>query len=111
MKMAASEALWEDSGDPAAWSAYASMDTEKLKNNWTIDIPFALSFLAYNKFSGSVEGMKTLQATYEKLYGEGNYIPSVETVFWSFRVMAIFGGLMVLLSLVGLFFLKKNNVK
>lgn len=111
MKMAASEALWEDSEDPAAWSAIADMDPEAMKNNWSIDIPFALSLLAYNSFSGSVEGMKTLQATYEKLYGEGvNYIPPVEAVYWSFRIMVVFGGIMVLLSIMALYFQRKNTL-
>ena len=111
MKMAASEALWEDSEDPAAWSLIADMDTEEMKNNWSIDIPFALSLLAYNKFEGSVEGMKTLQATYEKLYGEGvNYIPPVKTVFWSFRIMVVLGFAMVLAAMLGLFFDKKKTL-
>lgn len=111
MKMAASEALWEDSGDPAAWAVLAGMDTEEMKNDWAIEIPYALSILAYNSLSGSVEGIKTLQATYEKLYGEGiNYIPHVESVFWSFRVMVVFGGLMVLIAVLGLFFFKRKTL-
>lgn len=111
MKMAASEALWEDSGDPASWAIIADMDTEELKNNWSIEIPYLLSFLAYNEFEGSVEGMKTLQATYEKLYGEGvNYIPPVKTVFWSFRIMAALGGLMIIASALTLFFNNKKTL-
>lgn len=111
MKMAASEALWEDSGDPASWSLIADMDTEEMKNNWSIEIPFMLSLLAYDSFEGSVEGMKTLQATYEKLYGEGvNYIPPVEAVFWSFRIMAAIGGLMILIAMFALFFNKKKTL-
>ena len=35
MKMAASEALWEDSGDPAAWSLIAKINSDKLENNWS----------------------------------------------------------------------------
>ena len=103
MKMAASEALWEDSGDPASWAVIADMDTEQMKNNWSIEIPYALSILAYNSLDGSVQGMNTLQALYEQLYGEGvNYIPHVESVFWSFRIMVALGGVIVLLSLTGL---------
>ncbi|MGN1402318.1 MAG: cytochrome ubiquinol oxidase subunit I [Bacillus sp. (in: firmicutes)] len=109
MKMAASEALWEDSGDPAAWSILANIDEEKLTNKWSVNIPYLLSFLAYNDFSGSVEGMKTLQAQYEQLYGAGDYIPPVEAVYWSFRVMAGFGGLMIILSALGLFFTRKGR--
>ncbi len=110
MKMAASEALWEDSGDPASWALIADMDVENMANNWSIEIPYALSILTYNSLSGSVEGIKTLQAAYEQLYGAGNYIPPVETVFWSFRVMVVFGGLMVLIAALGLFFHKRKTL-
>lgn len=110
MKMAASEALWNDSEDPAAWSLFANIDSEKMENKWSIDIPYLLSVLAYDKFSGSVEGMKTLQAKYEELYGEDiNYIPPVKTVYWSFRIMAIFGGIMILLALAGLFAVREKK--
>lgn len=112
MKMAASEGLWEDSGDPASWTLIANINSEKMDNNWSIDIPYALSYLAYGEFSGSVEGMKTLQATYEKLYGEGiNYIPHVESVFWSFRIMAGLGGWMALLAALGLFFSYRKTIE
>ena len=111
MKMAASEALWEDSDDPASWAVIADLDVENMKNNWSIEIPYALSILAYNSFSGSVEGMKTLQAAYEQLYGAGNYIPPVETVFWSFRIMVLFGGLMVLIAALGLIFHKRQTLQ
>lgn len=112
MKMAASEGLWEDSGDPAAWTLLAGLDTENQTNTWEIKIPYLLSYLTYSKFEGSVEGMKTLQARYEELYGEGvNYIPHVESVFWSFRVMAGFGGLMALVSALGLFFAFRKTIE
>ncbi|MDA1476839.1 cytochrome ubiquinol oxidase subunit I [Bacillus changyiensis] len=102
MKMAASEALWDDSGDPAAWTMVANIDSENQKNHSEISIPYALSYLAYKQFSGDVPGMKTLQKQYEEKYGEGNYIPPVKTTFWSFRIMAGAGGLMVLAALTGL---------
>lgn len=112
MKMAASEALWEDSEDPAGWTAVGGIDVENQENTWQIDIPYALSFLAYNKFEGAVPGMLTLQEEYEEKYGEGvNYIPPVKTVFWSFRVMVVFGGLMILISMLGLFFSYKKTLE
>ena len=101
MKMAAAEALWETSDDPAPWTVIAGIDYEGQKNDWEIEIPGLLSLLAYNKFEGSVPGMLELQAEYETLYGEGNYIPPVRTTFWSFRLMVAAGGLMILLSLIG----------
>lgn len=112
MKMAASEALWNDSGDPAAWTLIGDIDTKNKENKWEVNIPYLLSYLAYSEFDGSVEGMKTLQAKYEKLYGEGiNYIPPVKTVFWSFRVMAGFGGLMIIISLLGLWFANRKTLE
>ncbi|WAA08804.1 cytochrome ubiquinol oxidase subunit I [Fervidibacillus albus] len=102
MKMAAAEALWEDSGDPASWTVIAGIDTENKDNTFQLDIPYALSFLSYGKFSGDVKGMNTIQEEYEQLYGEGDYIPPVKTTFWSFRIMVAAGGLMILLSFIGL---------
>ncbi|UNL86353.1 cytochrome ubiquinol oxidase subunit I [Priestia koreensis] len=102
MKMAASEALWEDSGDPASWTAFALIHSSKKENSFEISVPYALSYLAYEKFEGKVPGMKTLQKEYEQKYGKGNYIPPVKTTFWSFRIMVGAGLLMIAVSGVGL---------
>ena len=103
MKMAAAEGLYEDSGDPAAWTVIANIDTEKKDTSFRLVLPYMLSFLAYGEFKGKVDGMNTLQAEYEQQYGEGNYIPPVKTTFWSFRIMAGLGGVLILLSLFGLY--------
>ena len=103
MKMAAAEGLYEDSGDPAAWTVIANIDTENKDTSFRLELPYMLSFLAYGEFKGKVEGMNTLQAEYEQQYGEGNYIPPVKTTFWSFRIMAGLGGILILLSLFGLY--------
>lgn len=103
MKMAAAEGLYEDSGDPAAWTVIANIDTENKDTSFRLELPYMLSFLAYGEFKGKVDGMNTLQAEYEQQYGEGNYIPPVKTTFWSFRVMAGLGGVLILLSLFGLY--------
>ena len=108
MKMAAAEGLWEDSGDPAAWTVIANIDTEKKVSTMRLEIPYALSYLAYGEFKGKVDGMNTLQAAYEEKYGEGNYIPPVKTTFWTFRIMAGLGGVLVLLSLIGLYFNRRG---
>lgn len=110
MKMAAAEGLWEDSGDPAGWTVVGIIDTENKETTHKIEIPYVLSFLSYGKFSGSVDGMNTLQAEYEELYGEGNYIPPVKTTFWSFRIMAATGGILLLLGAVGLYLLWRQKI-
>lgn len=103
MKMAASEGLWETSEDPAPWTVWAIIDPEKKENKAEIKIPYLLSYLSYSKFSGKVAGMNDLQATYEKQFGPGNYIPPVRTTFWSFRIMVAAGILMIGLSLYGFY--------
>ena len=111
MKMAAAEGLWEDSGDPAAWTVIANIDTEKKVSTMRLEVPYALSYLAYGEFKGKVDGMNKIQAEYEKKYGEGNYIPPVKTTFWTFRIMAGLGGLLVLLTLVGLYFQRRGTLE
>ncbi|WP_342563645.1 cytochrome ubiquinol oxidase subunit I [Paenibacillus sp. FSL R7-0345] len=111
MKMAASEGLWEDSGDPAAWTVTAFIDPENKVNSGEIKIPYLLSFLSYSKFSGDVKGMNTLQAEYEQEYGPGNYIPPVRTTFWSFRIMVAAGSLMVVFGLYAMYLMWRKKME
>ncbi|WP_163651769.1 cytochrome ubiquinol oxidase subunit I [Listeria sp. PSOL-1] len=101
MKMAATEGVWNDTADPAPWNMIAGINSKKQKNDWEVRIPYALSFLSYSTFSGSVEGMNSLQKKYEKKYGPGDYIPPVKTSFWSFRIMVLAGMIMILTAIVG----------
>lgn len=110
MKMAAAEAHWETE-DPASFVAVAAIDEEKGENSFEIKIPRMLSFLSYNRFDGEVEGIHDLQAQYEEEYGEGDYVPQVTPLFWSFRAMVGAGGLMVLLAFLGLVFLKTGKLQ
>ncbi|GAA4847161.1 cytochrome ubiquinol oxidase subunit I [Paenibacillus vulneris] len=110
MKMAASEALWNTTGDSAPWTVFALIDVEKQQNRAQLEIPYALSILSYNKLHGSVPGMNELQSEYEAKYGPGNYIPPVKTTFWSFRIMVLAGVLMILLSLFGTYAVWRNKL-
>lgn len=101
MKMAAAEGLWETSDDPAPWTVIAVIDEQSQTNSFELKVPYLLSYLSYSKFTGSVTGMHELQAEYEQLYGEGNYIPPVNITFWSFRIMVGTGMAMILLALYG----------
>lgn len=109
MKMAAAEGLWNTSEDPAPWTVFAMIDTEKQENSFEFKIPYALSFLSYSKFSGEVIGMNELQAQYEQQYGPGNYIPPVKTTFWSFRIMVAAGSLMIVFALYGVYMLARKK--
>jgi len=111
MKMAASEGLWDTSSDPAPWTVFAMIDTEKKENSAELKIPYLLSFLSYSKFSGEVIGMNELQKQYEQEYGPGNYIPPVKTTFWSFRIMVLAGSLMIVLALYGLYLSMRKKLE
>lgn len=110
MKMAASEALWKDSGSPAAWTVIANINTKDHQNSGEIKIPYLLDYLSYGTFSGNVKGIDTLQKEYTAKYGKGNYIPPVKTTFWSFRIMTVMGGILCLLGIVGAILLWRNKL-
>jgi cytochrome d ubiquinol oxidase subunit I len=103
MKFAAMEAQWENSESPAPWSAIALINENERRNDFSLEIPYAGSILAYNNIEGSYPGMKELQVEYEQRYGPGNYIPPVWPVYWSFRLMVGIGMLLMLTAAVGLF--------
>jgi cytochrome d ubiquinol oxidase subunit I len=116
MKMAAAEGIWADTQDPAPWSVFAIIDTNKKQNSFEMNIPYALSFLSYSKFEGSLKGMNTLQneykVKYDSLAGAGtNYIPPVKTTYWSFRLMVGFGVLMILLGITGVILWRKDRLE
>jgi len=100
MKMAAVEGLWE-SADPAPYSLFTLNPARQ--GSFAIEIPAMLSFLAYNRFSGKVEGINDLQAQYEQQYGPDNYVPPVFMMYWAFRFMFMPGLLMIATALGALF--------
>ena len=110
MKMAASEALWNTSPEVAPWTVVAAINTKDHTDSMQIQIPGMLSILSYNKLHGSVEGINQLQAQYQAKYGPGNYIPPVRVTFWSFRIMVLAGGLMVLLGIWGVVAVIRNKL-
>lgn len=115
MKFAATEAIYKTTKDPAPWTVVGIADTKNHEVKYAIDIPVMLSLLAYDKPSGSVKGMDEINAEMVKKYGtkidgeKMNYIPPVNTLFWSFRVMAGFGAWIFLVSAVGLWLSRKKK--
>ena len=109
MKMAAAEALWETE-NPAGLSLFSLIDEAGGRNTFEIKLPYALSFLAYNRFEGEVKGIHELQAQFEKDHGAGDYVPSVRLCYWSFRLMIGAGLAMGLLALVAVYFSFRRSV-
>ena len=97
MKMAAAEALWE-TADPAPMSLFTYGHEPERRDLFAVKVPGLLSFLAYNRFSGAVKGIKELDAEYQARYGPGDYAPPVMWTYWNFRVMVGAGMLMLLLA-------------
>lgn len=97
MKLASFEALWETE-DPAPFAVFADINQEMSRNDSEILIPYMFTFMVHNSFSGEIKGINDLQKEYMEKYGQGNYIPDVTGMFWSFRIMVGIGGLLLLIT-------------
>jgi cytochrome d ubiquinol oxidase subunit I len=101
MKIAAAEAQWETC-QPCSFSAFqiggGNNDQTPTK---IIQIPHLLSVLATGTWNGQVVGLNEVQAQYAQQYGPGNYVPNVFIQYWSMRVMAYGGVVLLLLGLWG----------
>ena len=117
MKVAAAEALYEDTGNSAPFSVLATIDQKQQKAEHYLEVPGMLSFLAYDKFEGSLKGMKSLQKEMDEKYypvvGKHiDYTPDVPTIYYSFRVMSYSVGILILMSLLGtIFAFKRTEIK
>lgn len=111
MKMAASEALWNTSAEHASWNLVAGVDQANHSNTFQVQIPYALSILAYNHPYGKVEGINQLQSQYEQKYGPGNYIPPVGLTFYTFRIMVLAGVIMILMALYGVYLMLRDKLE
>ncbi len=110
MKIAASEAQW-DTCQPCSFSLFqiggGNNDHTPYK---IIQIPHLLSLLATNSWNGKVEGLNQVQSDYTNQYGKGNYVPNVFIQYWSMRVMAYTAGLLFLITLWGLWVLRRKKL-
>ncbi|WP_049575023.1 cytochrome ubiquinol oxidase subunit I [Nonomuraea sp. SBT364] len=97
MKLAAAEGLERDTAG-AGFSIVPG-----------IEIPKVLSFLSTHDAEATVQGTEDLQARFEKEFGPGDYRPDQTVVFWSFRVMIVFGMATVGLSVLGLWLTRRRR--
>jgi len=101
MKLAAMEALWETE-QPAGFSVFATINQKERTSQREIKIPYLLTVLSYNNTTSEVKGLNELEAMYITKHGEGDYLPPVATIYWSFRLMVGLGMLFILFTLFGL---------
>ena len=109
MKFAAMEGLWHTE-KPAGMAMFAIIDQENMTNTFEIKIPYLLSWLAHGDMNAEVKGMVELQKIYEAKHGEGDFIPPVWVVFWSFRIMVGLGMLFIMFSFIGIFLLWRKKL-
>ncbi len=110
MKIAAAEAQWT-SCKPCSFSMFQIGGGANDKTpSQIIEIPHLLSVLATGTWNGSVTGLNQLQAQYQAKYGPGNYVPDVFIQYWSMRVMAYLGSLVLLFALWGGWLLHRRRL-
>lgn len=118
MKLAATEGAYEKTN---AWTIVGWADELNKQEVFGVKVPYMLGILAFNNPNKEIKGMNELNeqfqkdfkdqvAAYKKSTGEDlNFYPPVNALFWSFRVMAGFGVLMLLVSIVGLVMTRKPD--
>jgi cytochrome d ubiquinol oxidase subunit I len=109
MKMAAAEALW-DTTEGASFSLFTIGTLDGSSEVFSIRVPGVLSFMATESFTGTVEGINDVQAQFEERYGPGDYRPNIAVTYWMFRLMVGAAGVMLLVSIVGLWLTRKGRL-
>jgi cytochrome d ubiquinol oxidase subunit I len=110
MKIAAAEAQWSTC-QPCSFSLFQiGGGNQDQTPTQILEIPHLLSLLATNHWNGKVVGLNPLQSQYTKTYGPGYYVPNVFIQYWSMRVMAYIGVLVLLLGLYGLWLLRRKKL-
>ena len=112
MKIAASEADW-NTCKPCGFSLIqvGGFSENDQTPSFSITIPHLLSYMATGSFNGEVQGLDQLQAQEQSKYGPGNYMPNVRVIYWSMRVMAFAGVLMLLVAAVGAWLYWKRKLE
>ncbi len=112
MKISASEAQWE-SCTKCAFSLFqvGGFSKQDPTPSFEIKIPGLLSYLATGSFSGKVTGLNELNDQYVAKYGKGNYLPPIETIYWSMRGMAYAGSFVALVAIIGAFLMWKRRLE
>jgi cytochrome d ubiquinol oxidase subunit I len=108
MKMAAAEALYNTTkGASLSIFAVGPFETRPKTLKTDIRIPHLLSLIGTLSWNGTVKGINQVQAAEVKKYGPGDYEPIIGVTYWSFRLMAGAGVLLVLFPLLGIWLMRR----
>ena len=112
MKIAASEAQW-NSCQPCGFSVFqiGGFSSQDPTPSFAITIPRLLSWMGTGSFDGKIQGLDQLQAQEQKQFGPGDYMPSIELMYWSMRIMAVLGVVMFLLAAVGAWLYRRGALE
>ena len=113
MKIAASEAQW-NTCQPCGFSLFqiGGFSKQDPTPSFSIVVPRVLSYMATGSFDGQVQGLNQLQTQEERQFGRGvNYMPDIEVIYWSMRVMAYMGVLMLLVAVLGAWLYWKGKLE
>jgi cytochrome d ubiquinol oxidase subunit I len=111
MKTASMEALW-DTESPASFSLFqlGGMTVGDQDPVFSLEVPHLLSVLATGTWNGEVQGINPLQSQSEQQFGDGSYIPVVRFSYWSLRIMAYLGSLMLVFGAYGLWLCHRKKL-
>ena len=110
MKMAAAEALYKTTkGASLSIFAVGPFEHFPQRLNTDIRIPHLLSILGTASWNGEIKGVNQLNAEDQKKYGPGDYVPILGVTYWTFRIMAGVGVLLLLIPLLGLLLLRRRT--
>ena len=112
MKIAASEAQWTTC-QPCGFSVFqiGGFSPQDPTPSFAITIPRLLSWMGTGSFNGKIEGLNQLQSQEQQRYGPGDYMPSIELIYWSMRIMAVLGVVMFLLAAVGAWLYRRRALE
>ncbi len=103
MKMAAAEALYKTTkGASLSIFAVGPFEHFPKRLNTDIRIPHLLSILGTASWNGEVKGVNQLNREDQAKFGPGDYVPILGVTYWTFRLMAGVGVLLLLIPLIGL---------
>jgi cytochrome bd ubiquinol oxidase subunit I len=112
MKMAAAEALYKTTkGASMSIFAVGPFERHPTHLNTDIRIPHLLSIIGTASWNGEVKGINQINAEETAKYGPGDYVPIVGITYWTFRLMAGAGVLLVLLPLIGLLLMRSGRLE
>jgi cytochrome d ubiquinol oxidase subunit I len=100
-KIAAIEGLWETEKGGTALNLFGVPDMSAETTKYAIQVPYLGSLILTHSWDGEIQGLKDFPPENR---------PNSTIVFFSFRVMAGLGMLMVLTALLGLLLRRKNRL-